>query len=475
MNKVQHPDAVILHRQARQLIDEFALASVESAGDFAQVEESAQTIIQKLRSVLMTGGLRLSAAHSSAAYQCPCCGDLLRGWASGERRVATAEGEGSYSVTRYRCLRCQEDYYPLEEANGLSGSQFTTGAKAAIADEASERAFGPASLKLMQTRGLFVSAKEVDRTVREVAGWRKEEEEQLTDALFGEGASAARLADPDQDPLSEAPSLHAFADWPSGAPGLISVDGAMLRSPERGPDGLEWFECRAAVIAPACDADSGQKVYLGGVCSPDDLFDLVRAAWCKGGNTGRRCLFVADGARWIWDRVRFYFPEAIQVLDIYHAGEHVASAAAACWGDGSENAKLWRRRAREMLMEPQGPKSILRALTQMLRENEQVVNPGELRKEIRYLFTHRHRMDYARLKTQGLPVASGAMESAIKQLCAQRLRQSGMKWTRKGADAVLRIRAARMSKSLQGTIVRRHDALQERVRSSYNADVPIAA
>src|SRR6266700_3098923 len=155
----------------------------------------------------------------------------------------------------------------------------------------------------------------------------------MTSALFGEESHQARLANPEVDPLALAPPLHSFRDWQNEIPGLISVDGAMLRSPEKGPEGLEWFECRGAVIAPAMEGTRGQKVYLGGVCSPDDLFDLARAAWCKGGNTRRPCLFVADGARWIWDRVRYYFPEAIQVLDLYHAAEHVASAATACWGE----------------------------------------------------------------------------------------------------------------------------------------------
>ena len=126
-----------------------------------------------------------------------------------------------------------------------------------------------------------------------------------------------------------------------------------------------------------------------------------------------------------------------------------------------------------MLLEVGGPRRILRQLVRALR-NEEALSPEELKKEIRYLWGHRHRMLYAQLKARGLPIASGAMESAIKQLSAQRLRQPGMKWTRLGADAVLTVRAAQKSQSLRGTVHRRHHALQRTVRRKYTTENAMA-
>jgi hypothetical protein len=351
----------------------------------------------------------------------------------------------------------------LEEANGLSGSQFTTGAQGLIGEAAAQTAFGHVSRWLLSERALPVSAKEVDRTARDVSEWRAQEEAQLKRAVFGEEAACQRAAG--SDPLEAAPALGVFAGWKEQDPAQISVDGAMVRSPEKAEDGgLAWFEHRAGVIAPARDEDPGETVYVSGVCSPDDLFDLLAAGWRKGGHSTRPAVFVADGSKWIWDRARLYFPAAIPVLDIYHAGEHVASAGNALWGEGTEEAVKWRRRAREMLLEPGGPARIMRKLLSALKQPKNVADPAVLRSEVGYLFGHRHRMKYYMLKKRGLPVGSGAMESAIKQLNTQRLRLPGMKWTREGADAILRLRAAHLSGAFSQIVQRRHAKRMEQAQ-----------
>jgi len=460
MQTIHREACSVLQQQAAEILGGFSQAAVASCGDFGMVEEAAHAALLKLRFVVMSAGLALSSQSSRRTYQCPACGKALHGWGLAERRVVTAEGEATYRPVRCRCLGCAQDYYPLEEANGLSGSQFTTGAKALIGKAGAQSPYAHVSEWLLEERGLPVSAKEVDRTVREVSSWRRQEEDRLRGALFGEEAAHLRAAG--EDPLEAAAPLFEFGQWEAHAPAKISVDGAMVRSCVKGADGnLEWFEHRAGMIAPAGEEASGQAAYVGGVCSPDALFDLLAAAWRKGGHLQRPSLFVADGARWIWERAALYFPEAVQVLDIYHAGEHVASAANACWGEGSAEALKWRRAAREMLLLPEGPRDILRTLMRALKKPEHVADATQLRKELRYLYQHRHRMRYHALKQQGLPVGSGAMESAIKQLSVQRLRQPGMKWTREGADAVLRIRAAHLSGAFNQTVQRQHDALKQ--------------
>ena len=251
----------VLCEQVEQIMQQFAVTANVSSGDFTLVEEAARQTILKLRPVMMSAGLELSAASFKEEYACPKCHRRLRGWRMPARTVMTAQGEATYSPLRYRCKPCGKDYYPLEEANSLSGCEFTAGAKAAIAEVAAERPFAHTASSLGRERGLFVSAKEVDRTAREVADWRLEEEHRLTDAAFG--TEAAILRSEERDPMPQMPALHPFQRWGPGEVAQISVDGARhryLRSTVRGPspeDGLEWFECRAGMIAPQyCGAHS---------------------------------------------------------------------------------------------------------------------------------------------------------------------------------------------------------------------------
>ncbi len=473
MNCVPQEELRLLHAGIEEIVVGFTRLASESAGDFACVEEAARVAILQLREALMSAGLRLSASRSQRTHHCPSCGGVLCAWSLSERRVVTAEGEATYFPLRYRCKACAQDFYPLEEANGLHGSSYTTGAKAVIAETGAEQPFAHVSYTLSLERGLTVSPKEVDRTVREVAGWRAEEEAELAASAYG--PEAALLRAQDTDPLAQAPSLHGFTGWPADAPALISVDGAMIRSTIKGPEGLEWFECRAGVLRSVGDGTHAATFYTGGVCTPDALFDQLGASWQKAVPPGRDCVFVADGARWIWDRVRLHFPAAVQVLDYYHACEHIGSAAAAWRGERTPEAITWRQNARKTLIEPDGASAVLRTLLDALRKPEQVVNPQELRKEIRYLFGHRHRMRYHHVKSRGLPIGSGAMESGIKQMTTARLRMPGMKWTREGADAVLKVRGAHLSNSLRLTTDRRHAALQIAATERYRMPGAMAA
>ena len=473
MKTVPQCQLEFLHASIGSVIDTFAEASLVSAGDFALVEEAARIAILHMREVLMSSGLELSASRSKCTYHCPTCSAVLRAWSLEPRRVVTSEGEATYRPIRYRCLTCSKDHYPLEEANGLSRSQYTTGAKAVIAEVGAEKPYAHVSSALSKERGLSVSPKEVDRTMREVAGWRAQEEAQLGGAVYGPNAALLRAAD--ADPLASAPALHGFAAWPQNAPALISVDGAMVRSTVKGIEGLDWFECRAGLIRSVGKDKRTVTFYTGGVKSPDEIFDQLGASWLKAIPPDCICVFVADGARWIWDRVRLYFPTAIQVLDFYHACEHIDSAAAAWHGAGTVNAAKWRNEAREKLLEPGGVRMVLREILEALRKPQNVANVDALRTQLRYIIQHRHRMRYFEIRSRGLPIGSGAMESGIKQLIPTRLRMPGMKWTKEGADAVLKVRSAHMSNSLRLTTTRRHTSLKKAVAEQYRAPLANAA
>ncbi len=153
---------------------------------------------------------------------------------------------------------------------------------------------------------------------------------------------------------------------------VLPVDGGKVRSPEAGPDGLEWFDGRVGIIAPADAGSRGSTFYVGGVPEPDELFRRLLAGRRSAPATGRRALFIAEGAEWIRGRASLVFPGARQVLDIYHAAEHVASAAAAAWGEQSARATRRRHRAREMLLRPGGPAQIIAALCTVLDEGTPV-------------------------------------------------------------------------------------------------------
>jgi hypothetical protein len=445
---VRCPEVDHLLEALRPTLERFVAAAKRSKGDFGEVEEAGVSACSAIRRALMSAGLQASAQEATDEFSCPSCGTRLARQSERERTIVTMIGEGAYRSVRWRCGKCHQDYYPLEEANGIHANQFTTKAQGLIASFSAELPYTHAS-RLLAQLGVPVSAKEADRTAQEVSEWRRAEE-----------VAAIRRAFPDGDDLNmeEVASLHDWSGWGAEDVVVISVDGGKVRSPERGEDGLKWFECRVGVIASANESSRARKLYVGGVMEADALFDLLATAWRS--HPGRRVkvLFISDGAEWIWRRVQLYFGGAIEVVDIYHASEHVASAAIACWGENSQQAKEWRVHALDMLLADDGPKHVRRKLIRELLSSK-AADPEQLRKDIRYLFRHRRRMPYRALAQQGLPAGSGVMESAVKQVNTARLRRPGMKWTRPGADNMLRLRSALLSDALHDTVDRRHASL----------------
>jgi hypothetical protein len=137
----------------------------------------------------------------------------------------------------------------------------------------------------------------------------------------------------------------------------------------------------------------------------------------------------ADGAPWIWNLAVDYFPDSVQIVDWYHACEHLASAAHALQPDDPEWARRWFKQAQEHLF-----LGNIHLITVPL-------DTAGLEDHARYFHTHKRRMQYQEFREQGYPIGSGTVESGIKQFKA-RLTGPGMRWSRPAAEQMLLIRSA---------------------------------
>jgi hypothetical protein len=142
----------------------------------------------------------------------------------------------------------------------------------------------------------------------------------------------------------------------------------------------------------------------------------------------RRIDVVADGARWIWDRVSLYWPAAEGALDIYHALEHVAATAKAMHGEGTPETKRWNDRARDTLLAEGYP-----GIERLIAETQSIaVRAGQrtsLSELENYLRPHQaRRLAYAQRLAEGRVIGSGQVEGACKHWIGRRLKQTGARW-----------------------------------------------
>jgi len=152
-----------------------------------------------------------------------------------------------------------------------------------------------------------------------------------------------------------------------------------------------------------------------------------------------RVVKVADGAPDNWSYLRDVVPLGEEVLDYSHAVEHLQSALGAAYGEGSttytERAETLRRVLRD---EPEGVDKVLGALCRLRTRSPR---RQALHAAVAYFREHRHRMCYASLRAQNLPIGSGVVEAACKTVVSQRLKRSGMRWRVAGGQAILTFRA----------------------------------
>ena len=147
---------------------------------------------------------------------------------------------------------------------------------------------------------------------------------------------------------------------------------------------------------------------------------------------------VADAANDNWDFLHKQLPVGEEVVDFFHATEHLGAALAAAYGDGSRKSRHRFEELREILLEDHGGVDhIIRSLQYLERTYPQRKKIAEA---VGYFKRNKKRMNYAALREKDLPVGSGPVEAACKTLVAQRMKQSGMRWGQEGGQAILTLR-----------------------------------
>ena len=203
---------------------------------------------------------------------------------------------------------------------------------------------------------------------------------------------------------------------------------------------LEWDEVNQ-------EARCSNSSYVLGIEHADRFFQRI---WVEMNRRSRdlstlRLVFIGDGADWIWRRVGDLDNERSRhILDFCHAADHLADVCKIVDGEGSDRFYKRFQRWRGMLRDG-GAAELIVELKQLRDTADRGKQRASIQGEINYFETNRGRMNYRQYREQHLPIGSGTVESACKNVVAARMKQSGMTWTLAGAQHMLQIRASLMS------------------------------
>lgn len=409
-------------------------------GDLDGIEQRVQDMARTVfGSVVEETVAAISRAHSDERPRCSQCQGPMR--LVDYQRKRNLQGlVGDYSIKRayFSCDRCQRGLAPLDERLGIGAGALSPGLERVACRLGIEDSFEEAADALLETLRIELP----DETERRVT-------EGIGQVAEGEAQAAIALAQAGKDPL---PREALEASSPTL---LVEVDGTMVHE----VDG-QWHEAKvglAAPLGPKLRSDEkigretlaiGRPSYCVGFESAELFWYRVYVEACRRGlGTAFVTLVVVlgDGAEWIWHYAKGFLAVAevklIEIVDIYHAFEHLEVVADAVFGQGSEAAKLWVGPLKRRL-EAEGAMPVLTELA--------ALKPGdakgseEVRKAIGYFTDNAARMDYPMFVGLKLPIGSGVVESppqADRTVIQEREKGAGMRWTETGAQEVASLRA----------------------------------
>ena len=191
---------------------------------------------------------------------------------------------------------------------------------------------------------------------------------------------------------------------------------------------------------PIRDPDSTS--FTGAVEISDDFgYRIYTEAWRRDWAWATTKIVIGDGAVWIWNIADQHFPGAIQIVDLYHARQHLWDTAALLYPHDVPAKKRWMVPMQDLL--DHGRTDLLVEWLREIAAGHAGIKPGlaqEIAKQADYFETNTPRMRYPEFREQGLFVGSGVIEAGCKSIVGVRLKQSGMFWTVEGANAIIALR-----------------------------------
>ena len=405
--------------------------------DLEAVEQATRDALHQAGAVLLETLLNEDAAGES---QQPCaCGSPARYAGRRPKKLVTMLGEVVVERPYYHCSRCGKGFAPHDQELAVKATQYSPGVRRMTALVGSETSFDRGRALLDELAGVRLTAKAVEREAEAIG----------EDVASEEQAAIARAVPLELPAMSgpETPILYIEMDG-TGVP-VTAAETAGRKGKYGGPAGTREVKLGCVFTQTSCDEqgrpvrDEDSTSYTGAI---EDAAAFGRRiyseAWRRGWSRARKKVVLGDGAGWIWNLSHEYFPGAIEIVDLYHAREHLWELASKLFPQQQKRLRGWARRMQKKL-DAGRIEQLVTALREIETDDPELAHPLAL--EADYFQRHAERMRYGEFRRQGLFVGSGVIEAGCRTVIASRLKRSGMFWSVRGANAITALRCARLS------------------------------
>lgn len=388
---------------------------IEMGQEMQDIEEGLEAKSREIERERIAAWLSHMAHEEGESKQpCPRCGRLMRVKVKKRKRhLRTLGGEIVYARNYHWCTHCHYGFYPLDQKAGIpEKGEATKSVVERVMDFAVNTVETEAADRFSYHYGQEISPNFIRRIIDRIELPEKEPE-----ILIKEHTK--RLT--------------------------VEVDGSMI------PMRAGWQEAKLGVLV--CEehhlkSDKHQRgmvseAHYVGTLGKVEQFEqkLHETLPTVNIRSPLEIVWVADGARWIWEMAKRLCPHALQILDWIHALEHGLECGKVLLEDQADVTALWEQRIRSLLWEGK-IEQLLMELNECLSicTKRSPLKRDKLVKLINYYESNKSRMDYKNNRDNGRIIGSGIIESAHKHVIQTRMKRAGQHWSEEGAEKMIQLR-----------------------------------
>lgn len=378
-------------------------------------------------------------AQPESAVACRC-GHQARFHQMRPKQILTALGPIRIDRPYYFCAHCHQGQSPRDQELDVEGTEYSPAVRRMMAIVGAEGSFEQGRQQLADLAGLEVTTKAVERQAEAVG---------------------ADIADRDQAHIESAIQLELPEVRTDKIPVMyVEMDGTgipVVKAETEGRQGktdgqpAHTREVKLGCVFTQTDIDDeGRPIrdedsttYTGAIETADVFGKRIhREAWDRGWDRAKTTVVLGDGAVWIWNIAEEHFPGAIQIVDLYHARQHLWELAGRLFSTDEKQRKSWASRLEKKLDAGKVEAVVknIRAVPAISPALAELID-----NEAAFFERNSERMRYAQFRAQKLFVGSGVVEAGCKTVIGRRLKMSGMFWTVRGANSIIALRCNRIS------------------------------
>lgn len=400
------------------------LIEAEAIQDLHQLENGIRALLKAVGQQTYEKVLEKEDEKQGKRAGCACGAQALR-ISKREAKVLTVFGWVRYRRSYYGCRQCGQHHHRLDQNWCLQPGEVSPVMGKLLAIAGVDIAFERARRKIQEFLLVEVSDNTIRKQTQQIGQKQAQVEAEWIRASQDEAWLQARERTIDEVPQR----LYG------------SLDGVQV------PIGQEWRELKTlswyqvAEVYGQAEPKAQAISYHSAIAPAEEFGQLL---WATGlrrlADKAQELVFVCDGAAWIWKLVSHYFPDAVQIVDWYHACEYLTPIADAVFAQETTRQQ-WLEQVKNWLWQGQ-----VQQVIQACQHYNRHKTAGEAaQRAVTYYTNNQHRMNYAQFRAKGYWIGSGTVESACKQIATARLKISGARWTLAGANATAKARAAWLS------------------------------